>query len=199
MVAPWMLRFQAFEKRKVAEALDARLEAFVDDPAVEARVPSSYRAIGNRWSETLFGGPFYLAPDPSDRAGASLVFVQSSDGNTAADDPGELGGGLTDKHLVYEGLSRVAADAVLAGAETIRGGDMMFSVWRPEMVELRMGLGLRRHPVQIMATLRGLTFDTMLLNVPALEVVLLTVKEAADAMREPLATRPWIRVVTMTR
>ena len=52
-----------------------------------------------------------------------------------------LGGGETDKHLIYEGLSRVAADAVLAGAETIRGGDIVLSVWHPELVRLRASLG----------------------------------------------------------
>jgi len=51
----------------------------------------------------------------------SLVFVQAADGNTVASDPALLGGGQTDKHIVYEGLSRVAADAVLAGARTVRG------------------------------------------------------------------------------
>ena len=199
MPAYWPERFRAFEKRKVTDAIDARLEPYVSDPAVEPRVPSSYVPIGNRWSERLFGGSFYLAPDRAERAGASLVFVQSSDGNTATDDPGELGGGPTDKHLVYEGLSRVAADGVLAGAETIRGGDVMFSVWHPEMVDLRSRLGLPRHPVQIVATLRGLAFDTMLLNVPAFEVVIVTVGEVAAAIREPLAERPWIRVVAMKR
>jgi hypothetical protein len=38
----------------------------------------------------------------------------------------------TDKHLIYEGLSRAAADAVLAGAATVRAGDIVFSVWHPE-------------------------------------------------------------------
>jgi len=52
------------------------------------------------------------------------VFVQSRDGNTGARDPSSLGGGDTDKHLIYEGLSRVASDAVVAGAETIRGGNI---------------------------------------------------------------------------
>ena len=38
-----------------------------------------------------------------------------ADGNTGAADPSTFGGGETDKHLIYEGLSRVAADGVLAG------------------------------------------------------------------------------------
>jgi len=71
-------------------------------------------ALGNAWSERLFDGPFFLTPTHSDRPACSLVFVQSADGNTGARDPATLGGGDTDKHVIYEGLSRVAADAVLA-------------------------------------------------------------------------------------
>ena len=69
------------------------------------------------------------------------MFVQSLDGNTVADDPSDLGGGDTDKHLIYEGLSRVAADAVMAGAATVAGGKIVFSVWHPELVRLRSALG----------------------------------------------------------
>ena len=79
-----------------------------------------------------------------------------SDGNTGAADPSTLGGGRDRQALIYEGLSRVAADAVLSGAETLRGGDMVLSVWHPELVALRRSLGLPRHPVQVVATLRGL-------------------------------------------
>ena len=73
----------------------------------------------------------------NDLPSANLVFVQSRDGNTVDGDPSVLGGGEADKHLIYEGLSRVAADAVLAGARTIRGGDLVLSMWRPELVALR--------------------------------------------------------------
>src|SRR5439155_24654319 len=125
-------------------------------------------------------------------------FVQSRDGNTGAADPSALGGGETDRHLIYEGLSRVAADGVLAGAETIRGGDVLFSVWHDELVRLRATLGKPRHPAQIVATLRGLSFDdTLLYNVPGVRVFVLTVPSCAEAMREGLAARPWISPIVM--
>ena len=131
--------------------------------------------LGNQWTRRLFDGDFYLSPVPKEIPATSLVFVQSSDGNTGTRNPASLGGGETDKHLIYEGLSRVAADGVLAGAETIRGSKVVFSVWRPELVELRAALNLPRHPVQIVATLGRLTFDdTLLLNVPELPVILVT-------------------------
>lgn len=135
--------------------------------------------------------------DPA-RPACSLVFVQSADGNTVAPDPAELGGGQTDKHLIYEGLSRVCADAVMAGAETVRDGDVVFSVWHPHLVRLRAELNLARHPVQIVATLRGVAIERMLLcNVPELPVILLTVSAVARQMQAALAVRPWIAVLAM--
>jgi len=67
--------------------------------------------IGSDWSRERFDGPFYLSRAPAARPSCSLVFVQSADGNTGAARPADLGGGSTDEHLIYEGLSRVAADA----------------------------------------------------------------------------------------
>ena len=125
----WLGRFEKFVARKTRLATTVPLPPYLtelDDPEANAF------AIGNAWTNRLFDGPFYLSPaaNPS-RPACSLVFVQSSDGNTRTPDPGVLGGGNTDKHLIYEGLSRVAADAVLAGAETVRGSEVMFSVWHP--------------------------------------------------------------------
>src|SRR6187551_1227226 len=110
--------------------------------------------IGNAWSREYFDGPFYLFAAPPDRPAISLVFVQTRDGNTAAPNPEDLGGGPTDKHLIYEGLSRVAADAVLAGASSV-GHSVFFTVNRPELVALRLELGLPRHPAQMVISNDG--------------------------------------------
>ena len=126
------------------------------------------------------------------------MFVQSSDGNTGTRNPAALGGGATDAHLIYEGLSRVAADGVLAGAETIRGSSVIFSVWRTEVIELRAALRLPRHPIQIVATLGGLTFDdTLLFNVPELPVVVIAPLVLVEGMHDKLARLPWIRTIAM--
>lgn len=101
--------------------------------------------IGNDWSREYFDGPFYLFDAPKDLPAISLVFVASADGNTGGD-PADLGGGPTDLHLIYEGLSRVAADAVLAGAKS---AGPFFTVHHPELVKLRLELGLPRDPMQI--------------------------------------------------
>ena len=57
--------------------------------------------------------------------------------------------------MLHEGLSRVRADAVLTGATTIHGSQMVFAVWHPELVRLRDGFGLPRYPAQIVATRNG--------------------------------------------
>ena len=84
-------------------------------------------AIGNEWSRPVFDGDFYRAERSfeGDLPTVSLVFVESRDGNTGAGDPVSLGGGETDTHLIYEGLSRVDADAVLAGATMARADDLV--------------------------------------------------------------------------
>ena len=188
-------RFEQLVARKENEARRAILSRFttdVEDP------PADATPIGNDWSRALFDGVFYLSPAPSRELPAtSLVFVQSQDGNTGANDPSTLGGGEADTHLIYEGLSRVAADAVMAGAETIRGGRTVMSTWRRELVDLRQALHLPRHPIQIVATLRGLAFDGVLFNAPELRVILLTVGACSELMITPVADRPWMTTLTM--
>jgi 5-amino-6-(5-phosphoribosylamino)uracil reductase len=192
----WRERFDAYAERKTRQAAAADLPPYVT--ALDWTGKGA-EAIGNAWSARLFDGPFYLSPPRDARKPAcSLVFVQSADGNTVTHDPASLGGGATDKHLVYEGLSRVAADAVLAGAETVRGGDVVFSVWHDPLIDLRASLGRPRHPTQIVATVRGLDLDRgLIFNVPEIPVVLLTVAAAAEQMQGALDARPWITLLTM--
>src|SRR5262245_19068174 len=192
----WEERFAALVSRKTTEAAGARLppyETEFEHPQAGAR------AIGNAWSSRIFDGAFYIAASRlPERPACSLVFVQSADGNTVAPNPEMLVGGQTDKHVIYEGLSRVAADAVLAGAETVRGTDLVFSVWHPELVALRASLGLPRHPAQMVATVRGVDLDTSLMfNVPDLRVFLMTVGVSLTRMQDGLAARPWITPVVM--
>jgi riboflavin biosynthesis pyrimidine reductase len=187
--------FAAFIDRKSRAAASAELPPYSTELE---RPPDGMLAIGSPWTERLFDGPFYLSPLPQRLPACHLVFVQSHDGNTGARDPQTLGGGETDKHLIYEGLTRVAADAVLAGSSTVRGGSIVFSVWHPQLVRLRQALGQPRHLVQIIATRRGVPIDRELLyNIPELRVLLLTVPGGIDVMREALAERPWITPIVM--
>jgi len=113
-------------------------------------------------------------------------------------DPSTLGGGETDKHVIYEGLSRVAADAVLAGATTIGDGRGVLSVWHPALVSLRRTLGKPRHPIQIVMTTRGeLPIDDgLLFNVPEIPVVILSSGRSAARLAERSRSRPWITVIS---
>jgi riboflavin biosynthesis pyrimidine reductase len=189
--------FDAFAERKTTEAEAAAIERFTTElDRGEALMP-----VGNDWSRRMFDGPFYISSAPGTGLPATnLVFVQSREGNTVAKDPATLGGGEADKHLIYEGLSRVAADAVLVGAGTVRDGAFALSVWKPELVELRASLGLPRHPVQIVATVRGLDLmHGLLFNTPELRVIVITLRAGAEAMARALAARPWISVIAMER
>jgi hypothetical protein len=128
-----MRRFEDLAARKTFEAVTADIPPFTTELD---RADGTFTAIGNAWSRRFFDGAFYLSTAQPERdvPSASLVFVQSREGNTVAKDPSALGGGEADKHLIYEGLSRVAADAVLGGHATLRDGDLALSIWHPELV-----------------------------------------------------------------
>ena len=187
--------FDDYVARKEAEASRAVLSRFVTEVN---QPPADVIPVGNAWTRQLFDGPFYLSAAPSNELpSTSLVFVRSRDGNTGAADPSSLGGGDADKHLIYEGLSRLAADAVMAGAEAVRGGRTVLSIWHPELVALRASLRLPRHPVQIVATLRGLDFRGRLFDSPQLRVVIVTVGACTELTITPVANRPWMTILTM--
>ena len=191
-----MTPFETYCQRRQKEALSASLSGFYT--IEDASAGYGLVALGNDWTRRHFDGDFYRVRDGrSDLPLISLVFVQSRSGNTVADNPSMLGGGDTDKHLIYEGLSRLDADAVLAGAATARSERMVFSVWHPELVDFRCSLGCRRHPAQVVVTdsgdlpiERGLMFAE-----PSLPAYLITKSSVAPALRARLGDRPWVDVV----
>ena len=151
--------------------------------------------IGNAWSRYYYDGPFHLFAAPPDRPAISLVFVQTRDGNTGASNPDDLGGGPTDKHLIYEGLSRVAADGVLAGASSV-GHSVFFTVHRPELATLRLELGLPRHPAQMVMSNDG-NFDlaARVFTTPDARVFLLAGDRCIRKVGDEIARRPWITLI----
>src|SRR6266581_4219980 len=190
------VRFNQYCRSKEREALVAVLPPY-RTVALHLPFRGDFRAIGNDWSRGLFDGDFYRTGCNEDIPATNLVFVESRDGNTGADDPGTLGGGNTDKHLIYEGLSRVDADAVLSGAAAARSEALVFSVWHPELVALRRERGRTRHPAQvIVSSRRSLHIETALMfQEPELPVFLVTTSDAAPSLRLQVATRPWIQVI----
>lgn len=152
-------------------------------------------AIGNDWSREHYDGPFHLFQLPDRLPAVSLVFVQSRDGNTAADNPADLGGGPTDKYLIYEGLSRVAADGVMAGAATI-GRSLFFTISHPELIALRRELGLPRHPAQIVVSEQGnIDLSSRVFSTADVPVFLLTGERGIEKTAWDLRARPWITVI----
>jgi len=189
-----MTRFEEFAGRKTREAASARLETLTT--LVDRRGERCMREVGNAWTRAHYGGDFDVVVPPEGKTALSLVFVQSKDGNTGGN-PAALGGGATDLHLIFEGLSRVAADAVLSGAGTIYR-DAFFSVWHPELVALRRELGLPRHPAQIVVSKDGrLNFDALLFNVPDVPVFVIAGGTCESRCAASFAARPWIRRIPL--
>jgi riboflavin biosynthesis pyrimidine reductase len=189
-------RFEAFCRRKEHAAVAAVLPGF--HTVYDGTSGLALREVGNDWSRALFDGNFFRSDCArEDLPLVNLAFVQSRDGNTGADDPASLGGGETDKHLVYEGLSRVDADAVMAGATTARGNEIMFSVWHPQLVALRRSFCLPRHPAQVIVTDRGdLPTETgLMFQSPDLRVFIVASSRARRALVDRLSDRPSVVVL----
>jgi riboflavin biosynthesis pyrimidine reductase len=152
-------------------------------------------SLGNDWTRAYYDGDFHVFCPPPVAPAISLVFVQSRSGNTVADNPSALGGGPTDKHLIYEGLSRVAADAVLAGAATV-GKSVFFTVKHPQMVALRRDLKLARHPAQIVLSDKGrIDFSSRLFSMPDVPVFILAGDDCVHRCTMEVQRRPWITIV----
>ncbi len=193
----WPERFQRFVDQKTAAATEAEIPGY---RTLESHGQAlGLHGVGNAWTRKRFDGPFFESPAFDGSLPAiNTVFVRSADGNTGTDNPMELGGGLSDKHLMYEGLSSVHADAILTGASTIRGEQMVMAIWHPELVALRASLGLGRYPAQVVATRTGeLNVEGALLyNVPELRVFILTGDAGARALTPYTKQRPWIHVLS---
>jgi riboflavin biosynthesis pyrimidine reductase len=151
--------------------------------------------IGNTWSRRYYDGAFHLFEVPADLPAVSLVFVQSRNGNTGAGNPADLGGGPTDKYLIYEGLSRVAADGVMAGAATV-GRSVFFNVTHPEMIALRRDLGLPQHPAQIVLSEEGnIDLTARLYSQPHIRVFLLAGPRCVEKRAREVRERPWLTMI----
>jgi riboflavin biosynthesis pyrimidine reductase len=193
-----VINFAAFSDRKMREAESARLTPLLtlDDHLAAF----DGLQIGNTWSQRYYDGPFHLPLRAAEDVPlVSLVFVQSQEGNTGADNPDDLGGGPVDKHLIYEGLSRVGVDAVLAGAKTAEGEETFFSVWNSQLAALRRELGLPRHPAQIVVTGTG-CIDlerSMLFNVPDVPVYVVSTPGGCKRLAHAASRRPSVELVPM--
>jgi riboflavin biosynthesis pyrimidine reductase len=182
--------FEQVSAQRTREAASAHIETLTT--VFDRSKNEPVRGVGNAWSRMHYDGEFCLFEPQITATALSLVFVQSRHGNTGGD-PGVLGGGATDKHLIYEGLSRVAADAVLAGGRSV-SSQALWSVWHPELVALRTSLHLPRHPAQVVVSKHGrFNFDALLFNVPEVRVYVIAAPEHITPHSSLLSARPWIR------
>jgi riboflavin biosynthesis pyrimidine reductase len=189
--------FASFVRRKEAAAGAATLERF--RTIADNSKAFALETISTPFTDALLDGSFFQSrPQRAHRPSVNVIFVQSRDGNTVAEDPSSLGGGDTDQHVIYEGLSRVSADAVAAGSKTVGDGNRVFSIWHPELVKLRLALGMRRHPLQIVLTKEGaLPVESgLMFNVPEVPVIVVCNVSAASRLAPFTAPRPWIKVVS---
>lgn len=188
----WHVRFEDVAARRSASANAplAPVRTILDRSAAFA-----LGAIGDASTSAAFDGPFYQSYG-SDGFSMGVVFVQSREGNTGAKDPSSLGGGPVDEHLIYEGLSRVAADAVVIGAGTLYPNSF-FSVWRAELIELRLARGLPRHPAQVVLSVDGSPCpdEVLLFNVPDVPVFVVTSAAGRDRLSPALESRPWVHAI----
>jgi riboflavin biosynthesis pyrimidine reductase len=187
--------FRRFAEEKTRAAEQAVIQPLhtVEDRSDAFRL----RPIGNAWTRRHYDGDFHLFDPPPSLPAMSMVFVQSRDGNTVTANPATLGGGPTDTYLLYEGLSRVAADAVLAGAASV-GKSVFFSIWHPELVSLRLDLGLSRHPAQAVISREGrVNLDAMLFNVPEVPVFIILGDTGRRRCERVIRDRPWITIVPL--
>lgn len=188
----WRERYAALQARRT-RAAEAPLEPVRTVEDHSRALP--LRGIADAWSAAAFDGPFYETPAVGG-VSVGIVFVRSRDGNTVTRNPAALGGGAVDEHLIYEGLARVAADAVVAGAGTLHP-DALFTVWRAEFVQMRRRLGLPRHPVQVVMSAEGTVRpdDLLLFNLPDLAVYVLTSPRGRNRLAAALERRPWVTTV----
>jgi riboflavin biosynthesis pyrimidine reductase len=193
-----VVEFAEFAARKARDAEQARLAPFstLDDRSADFDL----LAIGNDWSRHVYDGPFHITADGGgDVPLISLVFVQSRNGNTGGANPDSLGGGPVDKHVIYEGLSRVAADGVLAGSRSV-GKQSFFSLWHPQLVSLRVALGLPRHPAQVIVTGRACVDldDTLLFNVPDVPIYIISTSAGCARLESQVRKRSGAELIPMT-
>jgi riboflavin biosynthesis pyrimidine reductase len=187
------VQFEQFVAEKARRARAARIGLFQTEEDNSSK--HELLSVGNDWTRKHYGGPFLMSPAVEPLPAVSLVFVRSREGNTVAPDPIDLGGGDTDRHLIYEGLSRVAADAVMAGARTAVGR-AFFSIWHPDLVALRHQLGLPRHPAQVVVSYDGnhLDLHALLFNVPSVPVYVIAGPKCRERWGQ-LLSRPGITMI----
>jgi riboflavin biosynthesis pyrimidine reductase len=152
----------------------------------------------------IYDGHFY-APLPStrDRPYGTVVFASTLNGKVTFAEPKDIQATFTDYYF-YRELSKVFADAVIAGAETVRGSPdqerFTMSMYDPELIAFRTRvLQKPRHPLQVVITGSGnITAEKeYIFNLPEFKVLVFTTARGQEALSAHRFDKENVRIVTM--
>ena len=152
----------------------------------------------------IYDGHFY-APLPStrDRPYGTIVFACTVNGKVTFAEPKDIQATFTDYYF-YRELSKVFADAVIAGAETVRGDPSQerftLSMYDPELIAFRTRvLQKPRHPLQVVITGSGniATEKEYIFNVPEFKVLVFTTTRGQAALTAHRFDNENVRIVSM--
>ena len=152
----------------------------------------------------IYDGHFY-APLPStrDRPYGTVVFASTLNGKVTFAEPKDIQATFTDYYF-YRELSKVFTDAVIAGAETVRGSPdqerFTMSMYDPELIAFRTRvLQKPRHPLQVVITGSGniAAEKEYIFNLPEFKVLVFTTARGQEALSAHRFDKENVRIVSM--
>lgn len=152
----------------------------------------------------IYDGYFY-APLPSipGRPYGTVVVASTLNGKVTFAEPRDIKATFTDYYF-YRELSKVFADAVVAGAETVRGspdqGRFTMSLYDPELIAFRTRVLYKpRHPLQVVITGSGniATEKEYIFNLPEFKVLVFTTAQGQAVLSTHRFDKKNVRIVSM--
>ena len=132
-----------------------------------------------------------------------MVFASTLNGKVTFLDPAVIKATFTDYYF-YREVSKVFTDAVVAGAETVRGSPdqerFTMSLYDPELIAFRtQALRKPRHPLQVVITGSGniATEQEYIFNLPEFKVAVFTTTKGATELSTHRFDNERVNVVSM--
>jgi len=156
-----------------------------------------------RLTNTYDGGFYAPLPSTPDRPYGTLVFASTLNGKVTFAEPKVIEATFTDYYF-YRELSKVFTDAVVAGAETVRGlpdqERFTMSMYDPELIAFRTQvLHKPRHPLQVVITGSGkiATEKEYIFNLPEFKIVVFTTARGQAELSTHRFNKENVRLVCM--
>jgi riboflavin biosynthesis pyrimidine reductase len=152
----------------------------------------------------IYDGYFY-APLPStrDRPYVTVIFASTLNGKATFAEPKVIKATFTDYYF-YREISKVFTDAVVAGAETVRGSPdqerFTMSMYDPKLIAFRTQvLHKHRHPLQVVITGSGniATEKEYIFSLPEFKVVVFTTARGQAELSTHRFDKENVRIVSM--